>query len=428
MGQLLIFAIASSLVILPAYAVYSVVQRDTTLYRFNRACLLSILCVGCVFGTMYAVSGFDLSERAGAVLAGRLSFMGVVADHISESEDVAVVMPLRGWIIAAYVAGVVCVGLWHAANLALVGWLVVRSRRYGLGRLCLAVHDRDGISPFSWGRWIVLHRDMLSGDREGLRMVVCHEATHLSRLHWADLLACAVAKTLMWFNPAVWLLSADLVDTHEYEADHAVTERYDASQYQMLLIKMTVGSRLQAMADSLNHSSLKKRITMMIKNPTNGRARWRALAMVPALALAVTVINVPAVASTLGVLYPASSMAEAPSAAKVTQKAPQEQESAGIQAPDVLPRYDGGEQKLYEDLREILKDAPKGLPAGRTVVNFEVDTEGRVTNPEVVRSHTPEFDKFVLENVVRLGRFSPGMQDGKPVVCKFTLPVNYRPE
>ncbi|MDO4320078.1 MAG: M56 family metallopeptidase [Bacteroidales bacterium] len=423
MNDLLIFAIVASAVMTVAYAVWSVLQRGMTFYRLNRASLLAIIAASVAAGALYAGGHM---HGPGAAIIGRLEAIGIVAGAAVPAGDSVHALPWREVVMAVYATGMAVTGLWHAVNLAAVVWIIARSRRYGLGGLTLAVHDRRWPGPFSWGRWIVVPRGIATGDRETLHMVVCHERAHLRGLHWADLLIAGAVKTVMWFNPSAWLLSADLVDTHEYEADSAVTERYDATGYQMLLIKTTVGTRLQAMADSLNHSSLKKRITMMMKNPTKSRARWRALAMVPAVALTLTVVNVPAVASTLRSLTaPARAVAAAPADdSKGTQKSDNRQD--GTPLPDQFPQYIGGEQKMYDDIYEIMKDVPEGLPDGKTIVRFVVTAEGKVTDPEIVRSGGEALDKYVLENVTRLGLFTPAMADGKPVAVTYTLPVHYK--
>lgn len=168
-----------------------------------------------------------------------------------------------------------------------------------------------------------------------------------------------------------------------------------------------------------------------MKNPTKIRARWRALAMVPAVAMALTVINVPAVASTLRSLEPAVTAPAADKAAatpdKGTQKSPETQApEAGL--PDKLPEYIGGDRKMYEDLHDIMTafDAPEGTPDGRTVVRIVVSPEGEVTEPSIVKSGGEALDRFVLENITRLGRFNPGLTDGKPVPVSFTIPVQYK--
>ena len=63
----------------------------------------------------------------------------------------------------------------------------------------------------------------------------------------------------------------------------------------MLLIKKAVGSRFPSLANSINHSKLKKRITMMYKSKSGAGSKLKALALVPMVALALSVATVPAV-------------------------------------------------------------------------------------------------------------------------------------
>ena len=65
----------------------------------------------------------------------------------------------------------------------------------------------------------------------------------------------------------------------------------EARQYQILLIKKAVGRKMPSLANSLNHSKLKKRITMMCNSKTSKLRRLRALAVVPALGVALSVVG-----------------------------------------------------------------------------------------------------------------------------------------
>jgi hypothetical protein len=87
---------------------------------------------------------------------------------------------------------------------------------------------------------------------------------------------------LFWFNPAVRILKRELRDIHEYEADKGVIQSgVDAIKYQLLLIKKAAGSSSYALANSLNHSKIKKRITMMLKKESSKVARMKTLIFVP---------------------------------------------------------------------------------------------------------------------------------------------------
>jgi beta-lactamase regulating signal transducer with metallopeptidase domain len=89
-----------------------------------------------------------------------------------------------------------------------------------------------------------------------------------------------------WFNPAAWLLRQELQNIHEYEADDTVlSQGINAKEYQLLIIKKAVGARLYSLANSLNHSSLKKRLTMMMKEKSHPWARLKYLYVLPLAAI-----------------------------------------------------------------------------------------------------------------------------------------------
>lgn len=115
--------------------------------------------------------------------------------------------------------------------------------------------------------------------------ILLHEVMHLRSWHTLDLLWIQLLLILFWFNPAMWLLKRELQEVHEFEADDGVINNgIDATRYQLLLVKKAVGTRLYSMANGFNHSKLKNRITMMLKERTNGWARLKLLLFVPVMA------------------------------------------------------------------------------------------------------------------------------------------------
>lgn len=136
-----------------------------------------------------------------------------------------------------------------------------------------------GQQSFSWGRTVVLSQEDYEQNRE---TVLLHERMHLHYCHTADLLWMELLIVFHWFNPAVWLLMRELREVHEFEADSGVLSHgIDATQYQLLLVKKSVGTRLYSMASGFGHSKLKQRINMMLKKRTNRLARLKLLLFVP---------------------------------------------------------------------------------------------------------------------------------------------------
>ena len=157
--------------------------------------------------------------------------------------------------------------------------------------ICLVVTEQR-IAPFSWAKYIVISRKDL--EESGME-ILTHERAHIQALHSWDICFVSLCTILHWFNPTIWLLKQDLQNIHEYEADeYVITHGVDAKHYQLLLIKKAVGTqRFTSMANSFNHSKLKKRITMMLKKKSNPWGRLKYLYVLPLAALAVTAFARP---------------------------------------------------------------------------------------------------------------------------------------
>lgn len=153
------------------------------------------------------------------------------------------------------------------------------------------------MSPFSWGRYIFLSEDDYRNHPDE---ILTHEKMHLRHNHSVDLVYMETILLLQWFNPAVWLLKRELRDIHEYQADKGVLNQgIDATKYQLLLVKKAVGSSLYTLANSFNHSKIKKRITMMLKKKSNPWARLKYLYVLPLAAIAVAAFARPEISSEL---------------------------------------------------------------------------------------------------------------------------------
>ena len=273
------------------------------------------------------------------------------------------------------------------------------------------VHDHD-IAPFSWMHWIVIARKDLE---ENGREILIHELAHIRNRHSWDLLLADLCIFVQWFNPAAWLLKQELQNIHEYEADETVLrEGVNARNYQMLLIKKAVGTKLYSIANSFNHSSLKKRITMMLKEKSNPWARAKYLYILPLAALAVTAFARPEV----------SAVADEISAVKVIAPAVHDSIQPNVQpavaapssALDQMPEFPGGMEALNTYLRNNIRypqEAQKAGIQGRVIIQFIVSKDGSITDAEVVESVDPQLDAEGLRLIKNMPRWKPGMRKGQ---------------
>src|SRR5574343_471774 len=88
------------------------------------------------------------------------------------------------------------------------------------------------------------------------------------------------------------------------------------------------------------------------------------------------------------------------------------------EAPEVMPEYPGGLEKLMEFLRISVKypvEAQKSKIEGRSVIGFVVEKDGSISNVNITRSSHPLLDQEAIRVVNEMPTWKPGMQKGKPV-------------
>ena len=93
-----------------------------------------------------------------------------------------------------------------------------------------------------------------------------------------------------------------------------------------------------------------------------------------------------------------------------------------------MPEYPGGMQALFEYLSQNVKypeDAEKQKVEGRVIATFVVETDGSISNVEVVRPVFPSLDAEAVRVLSGMPKWKPGMQSGKVVRVKYTVPINF---
>ena len=260
------------------YLFFKLLLSRETFHRFNRivvlgAMLLSFvlpLCVITVWRELPLLPAVPVFE------------MGEVAPE--PALPAARPFPWKNLVGVLFVTGAAATFLHTLWSLGAVVRVIRRGRRERLDDGTILVRLPQRVTPFSWGRYIVISEEDLADNGAA---ILAHERAHARLHHSVDLLMTDLAGCLQWFNPAMWLLRRELRAIHEYEADAAVLAGgVDAKSYQMLLIRKAVGGRWYSVANSFNHSKLKNRITMMLRKRSSRRTEARALLLLPLVGLA----------------------------------------------------------------------------------------------------------------------------------------------
>lgn len=414
MGTLFAYSLGISLPIIVMFAIYKLLLSRMTFHRFNRMVVLSIYATAMLvipllqwFAAQWGANNNGENATIGNIAAPLISIM----EKPSE-------MSLTALVLGIYIVISLLMVIKTLISYSRVALLIKTSEKVTHDSFTIVFHRKMGIVPFSWGRWIFMSRKDYEEHGE---YIVAHELSHLKARHWVDLLVAEVVIAINWFNPVVWFMRAELQDLHEYEADEAVLNNgtVNKEDYQLFLIKKTVGARFAAIANSLNHSSLKKRITMMLSKKSRSKARMRVLALVPAAALALVFVNNPVVASTLSTV----------SSTEITEALPdKDSKKLALTAAEKMPKYPGGERELMNYIARNINYPQSAIDnkiEGRVVVSFVISETGKVTDPQVMRSVEASLDAEAVRVVSTLPDFIPGEMNGKKVAVHYVIPVTF---
>ena len=299
MGVFFIYILKSSVCLVLFYLFFRLLLSKETFHRFNRMALLGVLFFSLLIPCIEVTTRHQVEVQQAVLSIEQLLLM---AELEATPADTGAVQetPAISWVqvvLLVYLAGILLLACRNIYSLICLFRLIHSGKHEKLEKgVTLVVHHQE-IAPFSWMKYIVISRKDLE---ENGREILIHEMAHIHHSHSIDLLLADICIFFQWFNPGAWLLKQELQNIHEYEADETViNEGVNAKEYQLLLIKKAVGTRLYSMANSFNHSKLKRRITMMLKEKSNPWARLKYLYVLPLVAIAVTAFARPEISETM---------------------------------------------------------------------------------------------------------------------------------
>lgn len=327
MGALLLYIIKSGICLTLFYILFKLLLSRTTFFGFNRFTLLlgMLLCTVLPFievkvqdnqqwlyTPFYSLQEILLAEN-NIQVAPQSS---IALPFKAEVAKVSVSTPfsfsfnyLLHTVTIIYITGCILTLGYLLVSIGRMLHFIRKSEKIKYKNYTLIVVN-EPVCSFNWAKYIIISAtDYQKHSRE----ILMHETMHLKYGHTADLLVMQFLLIVHWFNPAVWLLRRELQEVHEFQADSAVINTgIDATQYQLLLVKKAVGTRLYSMANGFNHSKLKNRITMMLKEKTSKTARFRVLLFVPAVTGVLFAFAQPEVQKTVAPLLSSALQVESP--------------------------------------------------------------------------------------------------------------------
>ena len=440
MMEFLIYDGKVAVALLVFYLFYRFLLKKETFHRFNRVVLvgtavLSFLLPLCII-TIHKPIEID------ALAAGQAATMSTpdLAELPSEGLMPAVESSAPWWPIAItllFWTGVTLVLLRVIISILSIAKIIRNGEFIREEDGCKIIITERDIDPFSWMKYIVLSQKDWEGDHTP---ILLHEKAHIGFGHSVEVLLVDVLSALQWFNPAIWMLRADLQELHEYEADDAVLSAgSNIKEYQYLLIRKAVSKSGYSVANSFNHSILKNRITMMSKSKSPLSRGLRVLYVLPLVCLGLGL-------QARTVYVPMDKDNEFLSAQEqfnyfLSEVVVTKYADASVNPEDVVHVNRLNEIKMtagkdFDTAPECRENFARWLnsrllyPAdclydGTLVAMFVVGEDGKVGNVEIVSGLCEELDKAVASLIGQSPVWTPARKDGKPVATVLFQPVKF---
>ena len=409
----LVYTFRVSLSLAAVFAAYKLFMSRETLHALNRFAILAAVAMSCVlpFAKMPQFSVFSEDLTIPEAL---IELEGVVVNGDAEQN-------LSFWYIvtAILITGSVFFFLRLLVSIVSVLFKVMKNKSVNIGNGIKLIIGGSDIAPISWMRYIIISADDYANHPDE---ILAHETAHIRYGHSFDRIFMDLVCAIQWFNPFVWLFRRELCAVHEFQADQKVVDSgFNAKLYQILLVKKAAGRRWNFVANSLNHSNLKNRITMMTRKKSSKKVAIKVL-----LPMAVSAVF----AFTFACCNQSNSLYDVLDANVSTQLSNPQTADQPFVIVENMPEFPGGAKALLDYVSshvEFPAEAKNDTVLSRTTyLKFVVDKVGKVKNVEVIRSSgNPLLDESGIKTIESLPDWKPGTQSGKAVDVAMQIPIQF---
>lgn len=406
------------------YALYKLVCTRDTFFRSRRFILIVSLVLPFILPFIDVREWLESRDRM--IMLTHFDYSAVLPEIVVGSEAAETgnrVFVLSEWIGYLYLAGVV----------ALLVRLVIQA--FSLYRLIVRMPEKEinGVrvkclnapsGPFSFFRWIFMNPAAVKEDE--ISEILTHEMAHVRQHHSVDVLLAEMVSICCWMNPFAWLLKREVRLNLEFLADRKVMEAgFATKSYQYHLLGLAYNHKY-GLSNNFNFSHLKQRIIMMNKKKSNAAGHIKyALFVLPAFALLVA----GNISCSQGASEKQDAKEETVAPDSVAAPTDGVAKDEVFMVAEQMPEFPGGMKELLKFLQNNLKypeNAMKNNVQGRVIVQFVVEKDGTLTEFKVARSVDPDLDAEALRVLQIMPKWKPGMQRGKIVRVKFTVPVSFK--
>ncbi|AHM60345.1 surface antigen variable number repeat-containing protein [Flammeovirgaceae bacterium 311] len=275
---------------------YHLAFRRLTHFQWNRGYLIGSLLLSTTIPLLPLPAALSSLGLAASPVADtfRLNLEGVggaaaAGGLLPADGDTTAGTPLPYYSIGLLLLGLYSLGCLYKAgqlmqNLRSIYQLIRNNHQLSREGYTL-IHTPENGAPFSFMHYIFLNRNIKALSEEEQAQVLQHEQVHVAQRHTLDLLLFELAGIFFWFHPAVYYLSMQIREVHEYQVDAAVSRSSDVRSYGVLLIKLASQQPALPILNTFSSKQIVNRISMLKQPKSSPVQKFKFLLALPVLAL-----------------------------------------------------------------------------------------------------------------------------------------------
>ncbi len=286
--ELILYLLKVNLALLLFFGGYQLFLKHFTFYSLNRIYLL----LGLIYSSLFPMIKLGDILKSNTILKEQIisitpDWRGSVSYVISQSPDSGNIYWQAG--IFIFWTGVIFMSIRLIIQMFSLLILHLQSEPSGSGDYRFRVISKK-LNPFSF--WKTIYINPQYHQPEELQSILKHEQVHVKQLHSLDVLIAELSIIFYWFNPGVWLMKKAIQANLEFITDQQVLNSgIDSRKYQYALLKISVLPQNALPVNNFHLLSIKKRIAMMNKRPSNGIKKSIYLLLLPAIMCMVLVVT-----------------------------------------------------------------------------------------------------------------------------------------
>jgi len=418
MTPFLLYQLKAGLCLMLFTGLYYILFRRETFHRFNRFFLLGSMVLSALIPAIqlpvFTLDSLTIPTR----LIGAVNVYANKDAASSDPQLSSIVWPAAVYLVISFFFSVYLI--YQVIGLIL---LIVRRGFSAWGDYHIVIMPEKTHS-FSFFNMVFLSQP--AGQTIVTNPVLLHEMAHARQMHSLDILLIQIVKIFQWFNPFVYMAEKALQETHEYLADETVLEQDgQPDRYRLLLLTQVFGVQ-PGIFSFFNHSLIKNRLTMMTKEKSPYRNRFKYLAALP-LVFVLGLLMCCRFAKSQDLPLPPPPPPPPPAKTVIAEETSATEGEPAFVFVEEQAVFQGGDINTFRDwVQKNLvypPEAAKDGIFGRVTVQFSVDVKGKVCDVKVLRGVAPSLDNETIRVISSSPDWIPAKQKGQSVKQQFVIPA-----